>query len=197
MNVSFSRTGSRRYGVVVERPPFPSVVMNPAPGYDPALPHDLIHFVVEDTLGLSLGVFGQLAAGGDAGTFRLPATSSSSRERARTQRRSRRRGDRLAQAGQDQTALSERAASICHQAWLARSASSERRREAQDLTAYVEKLSAGCSEVERRLLSAAMIGRVCDRLGELSVQWSRLEVGGSIELQWGATRKLANGSRSF
>lgn len=191
MNVIFSRTGSRRYGVVVQRPPFPPVVMNPAPGYDPELPHDLVHFVVEDLLGLPLGVFGQLAAGGDAGTFRLASTSSTSRERARTQRRSRRRGNRLALAGEDQTALSERAASICHHAWRARSPSPERRLEARELTPHVEKMLAACSEVERGWLSTAMIGRVCDRLDTLSAQWSRLEVGGSIELHWSGGRRGA------
>ena len=79
MNVIFSRTGARRYGVLVQRLGFPTVEMNPGPGYDSELPHDLIHFVVENVLGLSRGVFGQLAAGGDAGTFRLPVASSASR----------------------------------------------------------------------------------------------------------------------
>ena len=43
--------------------------MNPAPGYDDYLPHDLLHFVAEAEWNLDGAVFGQLARGGDAGTF--------------------------------------------------------------------------------------------------------------------------------
>jgi hypothetical protein len=43
--------------------------MDPAPGYDAKLPHDMAHFIVENELGISGGVFGQLASGGTAGTF--------------------------------------------------------------------------------------------------------------------------------
>ena len=38
--------------------------MDPAPGYDPRLPHDVAHFIVENELGIKGGVFGQLASGG-------------------------------------------------------------------------------------------------------------------------------------
>jgi hypothetical protein len=43
--------------------------MNSAPGYDDLMPHDLQHFIVERTLGIRNGIFGQLAHGGSAGTF--------------------------------------------------------------------------------------------------------------------------------
>ena len=43
--------------------------MDSAPGFDPRTPHDLQHFIVEQELGIKLGIFGQLAAGGTAGTF--------------------------------------------------------------------------------------------------------------------------------
>jgi hypothetical protein len=69
MKVTFTRTGDRRYRVSVEGPGVVSSWMEPAAGYDPLLPHDLAHFVVENELGISGGVFGQLAAGGLAGTF--------------------------------------------------------------------------------------------------------------------------------
>jgi hypothetical protein len=42
--------------------------MDPAPGYDPRLPHDMAHFVVENELGITGGVFGQLAQGGVCST---------------------------------------------------------------------------------------------------------------------------------
>ena len=47
MNVTFKRTGERRYGVWVQRSGEPELMMHPAPGYDGSIPHDLAHFVVE------------------------------------------------------------------------------------------------------------------------------------------------------
>lgn len=69
MIVTFTRTGERRYGVAVDRPGAPRLVMHPAPGYHPRLPHDLLHLAVELEYGIAHGVFGQVAAGGTAGTF--------------------------------------------------------------------------------------------------------------------------------
>jgi Transposase DDE domain len=63
------KTGARRYGVLVQRERAVEVVMNPAPGYDEYLPHDMLHFVAEAEWKLDGAVFGQLAAGGDAGYF--------------------------------------------------------------------------------------------------------------------------------
>ncbi len=68
MNVTFARTGERRYGVWVEGPVVSSH-MNPAAGYDDRLPHDMAHFVVENDLCIMGGVFGQLASGGHAHSF--------------------------------------------------------------------------------------------------------------------------------
>jgi hypothetical protein len=69
MKVLFMKTGARRYGVLIQREHAAEVVMNPAPGYDDYLPHDMLHFVAEAKWELDGAVFGQLAAGGDAGTF--------------------------------------------------------------------------------------------------------------------------------
>jgi hypothetical protein len=69
MRVSFRRIGERRYDVLVDRDHAPQMIMHPAPGWDAYLPHDLLHFVAEAEWGIDDAVFGQLAAGGDAGTF--------------------------------------------------------------------------------------------------------------------------------
>src|SRR3546814_1417139 len=73
MKVHFSRSGERRYSMRIEREGLPVLVMDPAPGFDPDLPHDMVHFAVEAALGLKMGVFGQIAAGGDAGSFHVEA----------------------------------------------------------------------------------------------------------------------------
>lgn len=91
MIIVFRRTGQRRYSIEAQRPGFPELVMDPAPGYDKLIPHDMMHLVVECRLGLTRGVFGQLAAGGDAGTFHLPLKhDKSSRETARARSRKKR-----------------------------------------------------------------------------------------------------------
>ncbi len=102
MEVTFRRTGERRYAVVAQPEGHPAVTMDPAPGFDPRLPHDLVHFAVEREHGIELGVFGQLAAGGNLRTFRrLDATPD---------RRLRRRGERLAREHLGELARSERLA---------------------------------------------------------------------------------------
>ena len=64
MEVHFRRTGERRYAVIINRKDLPIVEKDPAPGFDPLIPHNLMHLVVESELGLSRGIFGQLASGG-------------------------------------------------------------------------------------------------------------------------------------
>jgi hypothetical protein len=58
MIVVFRRTGERRYAVLAQRPGFPDLEMNPAPGFDRLIPHDMMHLVVEAQLGLSRAIFG-------------------------------------------------------------------------------------------------------------------------------------------
>jgi hypothetical protein len=64
MIVTFTRTGERRYSVSVEGPNISPAKMDPAPGYDSRLPHDVAHFIVENELGIEGGIFGQMAIGG-------------------------------------------------------------------------------------------------------------------------------------
>jgi hypothetical protein len=59
----------RRYGIYVSRDRATDLVLETAPGYDPRLPHDLLHFVAEAEFGLDGGVFGDLASGGHARMF--------------------------------------------------------------------------------------------------------------------------------
>src|SRR5437660_7900964 len=71
MRVHFKKSGERRYDILVEREQTHDLFIRSAPGYDDHLPHDLLHFVAEAEWMIDDGVFGQLAAGGDAGTFIL------------------------------------------------------------------------------------------------------------------------------
>ena len=76
MEIEFRRTGERRYGVIIHRAGHTPMEMNPAPGYDPLIPHDLLHFIVENELGLRQGIFGQIAEGTLVGVINFPANTS-------------------------------------------------------------------------------------------------------------------------
>jgi len=68
MKVTFVKTGDRRYAVRVTRDRYPDLECGSI-GFDEWLPHDLVHFVAEAEYGLDGGIFGDLAAGGNARIF--------------------------------------------------------------------------------------------------------------------------------
>jgi hypothetical protein len=185
MILVFRRTGQRRYAIEAERAPFPDVEMNPAPGYDGWMPHDLLHLVVEAQLGLTRGVFGQLAAGGDAGTFHPSfKPQETSRAAARVRQRLKARGKILTRKGRDESAQSERATFLCWYEWLARSQSSERRTTVQAMAPQVRHVRDVAPARELRALSERKLEEICRHLDELSSHWSRLEVGQSMAVRW-------------
>jgi hypothetical protein len=63
VQVTFSRSRERRYRVTIDRARAKQVVIEPAPGYNPYLPHDLLHFLVEAECAIQYGIFGRFAAG--------------------------------------------------------------------------------------------------------------------------------------
>jgi len=97
MEVTFTRTGDRRYKVTVHGSGVVASTMDPAPGYDSLMPHDLAHFIVEKELGIKGGVFGQIALGG---AFRP--------EVEKKKRKILRRKSKLANEYRDDALLSER-----------------------------------------------------------------------------------------
>jgi hypothetical protein len=159
--------------------------MNPAPGYDPIMPHDLMHLVVESELGLSLGVFGQVASGGHAGTFHPVATEGAPRrEAARLRRRASRRGEKLLREGRNQAAQSERVTYICWYEWLARSDDPERRKLAAQMVPQAKSIRGLQPAAEDRALTEDLLARVCSRLDDLSAQWASLDIGESFTVVW-------------
>ena len=154
MNVIFTKTGERRYRVSVEGPRVVSSWMEPAPGYDARLPHDMAHFVVENELGITGGLFGQLAGGGHAATFH-PADEQASRKVVK-------RGKRLAAANRGDARLSEQVIFLAWRIWN-------------------NDLSGGTS---LRGVSAEDIRRVCREFDAVSAIWSKLAVGESMTLVW-------------
>ena len=185
MIVVFRRTGQRRYSVVAKRSSFPELEMNPAPGYHPLMPHDLMHLVVEAQLGLTRGVFGQLAAGGDAGTFhRNVEPRETPRHAARVRNRVKARGKKLQREGREESEQSERATYICLYEWLARSQSSERATLARSMTRQAIQVREVASTPELRALNRKKLDEICTQLDKLSFRWSNLKVGQSMSVRW-------------
>jgi hypothetical protein len=67
--VTFTRLTGPRYGVDVIRDSGPPARLRVVKLDAEWLPGEIAHFLVEREFGLKLGIFGQLAAGGDAGRF--------------------------------------------------------------------------------------------------------------------------------
>ena len=159
MQISFIRTGARRYRIEVARDDDSVMHMPHGPGFHPWLPHDLVHFVVERHFGIAMGVFGQLAAGGDAGTFfSIP-------HRRRDPRR--RLSARLAALGRDDVARSERLTAACMTAWHARRGE---RWEFAQTVAPVEM-----SEISDVLMA---------ELDDVADRWHRTQVGRALVVEW-------------
>lgn len=173
MEVTFTRTGERRYGVLAVAPGKAPQWINSAPGYDPDVPHDLVHYLVEAELKLTSGVFGRVAAGG-SGLFAPAEDVRDHRERRRQRRRQQKREERLRRddnAGRGDMALSEYFATICDMAWKLRHG---RIREAPGW-AVPERLSND---------EHARMERVLARLNRVAPLWGGLPVGGSLTFTW-------------
>jgi hypothetical protein len=157
VKVRFIRSGVHRYGVDVERDRASNVQMHPAPGYDDWLPHDMVHFVVEKEAGLKDGIYGQLAAGGDAHTF-VPT------EQQRTRRWARRAERRNRTTGRD-IARSEELAFAALVTWKGR-ASGQR--------------------PTKQFTQATMIAveALMPELDAAAQGWHALRVGESVTLDW-------------
>jgi len=158
--------------------------MSPAPGYDQMMPHDLIHLVVEARLGLTRAVFGQLAEGGDAGTFHLSIDKQTTRELSRARSRLQTRGKKLLREGRDESAQSERATYICWYEWRNRSSVGKQRSEARSMTSQAKQGKGVAGKNELRTLNKRKIEEICGYLDKLSSHWSRLEVGQSMIVRW-------------
>lgn len=185
MHVEFHKTGKRRYAVKIVREDLPNLEMNPAPGFDPLLPHDLIHFIVELELGLNNAIFGQVASGKKSGNF-LPQLSESSNNRAdsRLRRKEVKKRKKIIRAGIDEYLQSERATVICLYDWLSHSRDKNLRAKALEMKETAQSVLGQMSDSERAKLNKYKLTEIRKRMDDLSQRWSALLTGQWMSLEW-------------
>jgi hypothetical protein len=181
MEVELTRTGERRYTVTVHRDGLPPHTFG-GPGYDAKMPHDLQHFIVERELGIESGIFGFLAAGGEArGDEHEPG-----REASRQRRKAKRRDERMLRRGERADGdASERATFLCWGEWLRRSGDPR----VTELATMIGSTPARMTEAARELYGEDAVARVCACMDELSARWSQLAIGEAIRVPWRAQKK--------
>jgi hypothetical protein len=187
MRIEFRRTGERRYAVTIHRLDQSILEMNPAAGYDPLMPHDLLHYVVESELGLRSGIFGQIARGGNAGTFHLvPQQTDGGRRATRRRRRLAKRGAKLLREGREDATMSERAVYLCLHEWLARRADPEL--EVLNMRGLLKVGQKRVSPGVYEGIPQQYLDRMCARLDSLGRRWASLDIGESIIVDWSERR---------
>ncbi|MEP6864289.1 MAG: hypothetical protein ABJE66_26955 [Deltaproteobacteria bacterium] len=150
------------------------------PGYDKKMPHDLQHFIVERELGIEHGIFGFLAAGGEAGGDDREVGRAATRRR----RKAKQRDERMLRTGaRAEGDASERATYTCWFEWLRRAGDPHAATLARSMATTVAEMAAQA----HRTYGDEVLARVCACMDELSATWSRLAIGESFTLAWRVT----------
>ncbi|MEP6704144.1 MAG: hypothetical protein ABJB34_05010 [Acidobacteriota bacterium] len=130
-----------------------------APGYDDRLPHDVAHFIVENELGIKGGIFGQLAAGGSAGSF----FSHDPKRR----RKAKKRGEDLAKTNRADALFSEHAVYASQSRW-----------EAHDIIPDTKIPAADIARICKRFEDFARRWSKLTAGGSISLEWKHS--GGTV-----------------
>lgn len=184
MSVAFVRTGERRYAVRAMLGSDQIVQMDPAPGYDPLMPHDLQHFIVEKCLRIEGGVFGRLAAGGTARTFHVLADHKSAREASRLRRKQASKDRRIMPERSEDYARSERATYVCWHDWLQNANDPALRARAVAMRATARSMLERMTPNERASYTAEKLAEIRAEFERLSARWSALPVGDGFSERW-------------
>lgn len=184
MIVSFVRTGERRYAVRAVPDGAPAVQMDPAPGFDQRMPHDMQHFIVEKCLKIDGAVFGRLAAGGTAGTFHAMTEQPGTREAARLHRKLAAKDRRVKPEQTDDYAVSERATYICWHDWLQHADDPASRARASEMRQATLAMMARMPPAERARYTPDRLREIRREFQRLSERWACLRVGESLTEPW-------------
>jgi hypothetical protein len=184
MSVTFIRTGERRYAVRADIHGGQTVQMDQAPGFDPWMPHDLQHFIVEKCLRIEGGIFGRLAAGGTAKTFHAAVDGENAREASRIRRKQAARDKKILPSQSDDYARSERATYVCWQDWLQQAANPEMRSRAVAMRVGADAMRARMTPAERASFTVEKRAQIRQEFQRLSERWSSLAIGEGFTESW-------------
>lgn len=169
MEITFTRDGERSYSMVAVRDDKVTVRV---PGYDhpTGLPHDMIHYVVEHTLGMSQGFWGRVAAGA---VFPGMAVLDGKQPPHAAAKSMAAQKD-APETGSESEVLTWFFAEIMKQGiendWP--------RVQKMLRQAVLSNRSANLS------LAHADVKRVCDEMRKMDQQWQNLAVGGNLTVNW-------------
>ncbi|MBN9390417.1 MAG: hypothetical protein J0I20_20480 [Chloroflexi bacterium] len=180
MEITFTRSGERTYSSVAVRDDKVRVWV---PGYDHPdwLPHDLIHFVIENSLGLQYGFWGRVAAGAVFSGMKilegrqLPHAAERSYTAVREQPRTGTQSEVLVglMAGVAQMGIENdwpRVQKMLRQAWV------------DDHSEYSQ-------------ISQGEVKRVCAELRIMEQRWQNLPVGEDLTVTWHSPKLAKAGGR--
>jgi hypothetical protein len=185
MKVEFHKIAGRRYAVKILREKSPALEMNPAPGFDDLMPHDLCHLIVEQTLNIENAIFGQIDKNGTAGTFRnAPSDDANSKNDSRQRRKAAKKGKKMVKENLEDYAKSERATYICWQNWLENASDAKLRLRAEEMNETKEGIFNQMSADEKAVYTKAAFARVRTRMSELSEEWQNLRIGEFMTVVW-------------
>jgi hypothetical protein len=159
-----SRDGAGRYGVDVTRETAaPARLRVQARSFE-VVPREIAHFVVERDFGLRLAVFGQLAAGGDAGMFWAAPTDRSPRSAALAHR--------LCVTGRGDVGRAVALVAMCTAEWERQAG----RRPAP--------LAGPWPLLDATEIRADVLARAVGSLAAAAASWQLLTPGESLTLRW-------------
>ena len=185
MKVEFRKTAERGYAVKILRENSPVLEMNPAPGFDDLMPHDLCHLIVEQVLGIENAIFGHVAKNGISWSFRnQPSETSNTREDSRRRRKDKRKSISSVKQNQEDYARSERATYVCWQHWLSKSPDPKLKRRAEEMKETAEHIFNQMKPSEMAIYTKENLEKVCQRMSELSQEWQNLKMGDSMTVNW-------------
>lgn len=185
MQIEFHKVAQRRYAVKILREKLPVLEMNPAPGFDDLMPHDMCHLIVEQVLNIENAIFGQLKKNGNAGTFRnAPNEAFNSKNDSRQRRKAAQKGKKMVKENIEDYQKSERATYICWQNWLENSDDENLRKQAEEMKPNADSIFRQMSAEEKAIYSKENLAKVREKITELSNEWKNLKVGEFMTVDW-------------
>jgi hypothetical protein len=175
VRVTFTRLTGHRYAVGVVRESGPPAGQRVSAGKGVWLPPDIAHFLVEREFGLRLGIFGQLAAGGDAGTFRAAPADRDARLAHCAHR--------LQVTGRGDLGRSVAMVSICTAIWEFEAG---RRFAPPDLQPYATATSRSWGLLDMADVPCDGVRRVVQEFEGVATRWNALGVRESLAFDWPA-----------